>query len=73
MTLITHNARIAGPVPYGVSDGVQRNIPLGPCIVEQRGGTEAEIVWGARGQNSAALSVDAVVSARNNGYLVLID
>ena len=60
-------------MPYLVSDGSRRNIPLGPCLVEQGDGLLVDIVWGASGQKSAALPVEAMASAKNSGNLVLLD
>ena len=73
MTRSTHSARITGPVAGFQSDGKQRNIPLGPCLVERGDGPLVDIVWGASGQNSASLPVEALASAANSGHLVLLD
>ena len=60
-------------MPYLVSDGSRRNISLGPCLVEQGDGLLVDIVWGANGQKSAALPVEAMASAKDGGNLVLLD
>jgi hypothetical protein len=73
MTRTTHSARITGPVPYMVSEGRHRNIPLGPCLVEQGDGPLVDIIWGASGQNCAALPVEDMESAEGSGHLVLLD
>ncbi len=73
MTLITRSARITGPVPYRGTNGVQHNIPLGPCLVEQLDGRLIDIIWGASGQRSAALPVKEVEAAQDTGNLVLLD
>jgi hypothetical protein len=69
----THNARITGPVSYTAAGGTARTIPLGPCLVEQVDPQLVDIVWGARGQRSAALPLREVVAARDLGNLVLLD
>jgi len=73
MARTTHSARITGPVPYLVSEGRHRNIPLGPCLVEQGDGPLVDIIWGASGQNCAALPVEDMESAEGSGHLVLLD
>ncbi|MBC7707021.1 MAG: hypothetical protein H7274_24140 [Rhodoferax sp.] len=73
MTTTTHNARITGPVMYAKPDGKQSRIPLGPCLVEQMGEDTVDIIWGANGQSSAALPVQVVEAATEQGHLVLLD
>jgi hypothetical protein len=73
MTLTTHSARITGPVAYDSEHGDQRQIPLGPCLVELDDGPMADIVWGAAGENSAALSLGSLASAEGSGHLVMLD
>lgn len=73
MALTTRMARITGPVPYLAASGKQANIPLGPCLVEQGDGLSADIIWGAKGQNSAALPLQEVASAEVSGHLLLLD
>ena len=68
-----HNARITGPVTYARPDGKQSRIPLGPCLVEQMSVDTVDIIWGARGQSSAALPVQEVEAATQQGHLVLLD
>ena len=60
-------------MPYLVSEGRHRNIPLGPCLVEQGDGPLVDIIWGASGQNCAALPLAEVESAEGSGHLVLLD
>ena len=73
MALSTHSARITGPVRYVASSGRKLKIPLGPCLVEQGGGLWVDIVWGASGQNCAALPLPALESAEEGGHLILLD
>lgn len=73
MTLTTHMARITGPVAYLDTSGKQLTIPLGPCLVEQGEGERVDIIWGAKGQNSAALPSQELESAEHSGHLVLLD
>lgn len=73
MTITTHTARITGPVTYFAPNGRRVNIPLGPCVVERMDGPLTDIVWGTRGQISAALSSEAVQAAQDQGHLVLLD
>jgi len=73
MVITSHSARITGPVPYMATDGSVSNIPLGACLVEQVDGRSVDIVWGERGQISAALPLDEVEAAEGNGYLILLD
>jgi hypothetical protein len=71
--IVTHRARITGPVSYRAGNGRQQNIPMGPCLVESVYGRAIDIVWGAKGQSSAALPVEALEAAQNHGHLVLLD
>ena len=73
MIITTHTARITGPVAYFSANGRKVNIPLGPCMVEQMGGPLTDIVWGTRGQSSAALPSEDVQAAQDQGHLVLLD
>ena len=73
MALTTHMARITGRVPYLATSGKLLNIPLGPCLIEQRSGASVDIIWGAKGQNSAALPLQELKSAERAGHLVLLD
>ena len=73
MVISTHTARIIGPVRYVAKGGATHQIPLGPCLLEQADEKSIDIVWGARGQSSAALPVEEVEAARGNGNLVLLD
>jgi hypothetical protein len=73
MKISTHTARITGPVSYLAANGRRVNIPLGPCVVEHVEGALIDIVWGTRGQSSAALSTDEVKDAQEQGHLVFLD
>jgi hypothetical protein len=73
MAFTTHMARITGPVTYMAASGKQLNIPLGPCMVEQGGGALVDVIWGAKGQNSVAMPLQALESAESSGHLVLLD
>ncbi len=72
MAHTTRSARITGPVTYIGSAGHRDSIPLGPCLVEQSDGRVIDIVWGANGQKSAALSPEDMEEAENCGHLVLL-
>jgi hypothetical protein len=71
--IVTRRARITGPVPYLATDGKISNIPIGPCLVEQVDGRSIDIIWGARGQISAALPLLELQAAEDHGHLVLLD
>jgi len=71
--MILLNARITGPVRYKAEDGQSHDIPLGPCLVEQLDDRLIDVIWGAEGQRSAALPVEDVKSAREQGNLLLLD
>ena len=73
MTATTHSARITGHLPYAKAAGATGRIPLGPCLVEQISGSLVDIIWGANGQNCAALPVEEVQAAAKRGHLVLLD
>lgn len=73
MDITTHRARITGPVPYVAGSGRKQNIPMGPCLLESMGGRNVDIIWGVRGQSSAALSVEEIEAAKDLGHLVLLD
>ena len=73
MTSTTHSARVTGPFPYARSDGKTGNIPMGPCLIEQIDDRLVDIIWGANGQSSAALPVEDVKAAADEGNLVLLD
>lgn len=72
MDITTHRARITGPVTYLSGSGRKQNIPIGPCLVESRGGRSIEIIWGARGQSSVAMPIEAIEAAQDQGHLVLL-
>ncbi len=73
MTITTHSARITGPVSYAKPDGKPGRIPLGPCLVEQTGANQVDIIWGSQGQSCAVLPVKEVEAAAEQGHLVLLD
>jgi hypothetical protein len=73
MAITTHQARITGPVPYRAGGGRKQNIPIGPCLVESLDGRSIDIVWGTRGQSSAALPIEEIEAAQDHGHLVLLD
>jgi len=73
MARSTHSARITGPVAYLANDGKPLKIPLGPCLVEHGDGDLVDIIWGAKGQNCAALPVAELESAAERGHLLLLD
>ena len=73
MVITTHRARITGPIPYVAAGGKLSNIPIGPCLVEQIGGNSVDIIWGAKGQSSAALPMGEFEAAEDHGRLVLLD
>lgn len=72
MTHTTRNARITGAVSYQSADGDMHHIPLGPCLLQRHDSRLVDIVWGLHGQRSAALPVETVQSARQQGNLLLL-
>lgn len=73
MVITTHSARITGPVPYNAGSGHKGNIPLGPCLIERLDNQLIDIIWGSRGQSSAALPVKDIEAAQEHGNLILLD
>lgn len=73
MAHTTHSGRITGPVHYFGVEGREAVIPLGPCLVEQLNGRSVDIVWGESGDETAALSVEALEAAEDNGHLIVLD
>ena len=73
MTHTLHSARIIEPIRYTKGGGKIGTIPVGPCLIEQVDDRSFDIVWGARGQRSAALRVEDVKAAADVGSLVLLD
>jgi hypothetical protein len=73
MDMTTHRARVTGPIAYLAGSGRKQNIPIGPCLIESLGGHSIDIIWGARGQSSVALPVEAIQAAKDQGHLVLLD
>ena len=73
MDITTHCARITEPVAYRADNGPMQHIPIGPCLVEILDKPWIDIIWGANGQSSAALPLQAVETAQTHGHLVLLD
>jgi hypothetical protein len=73
MAHTTHSGRITGPVHYAGEGGDDAVIPLGPCLVEQVDGRSVDIFWGESGDERAALSLEALAAAEDNGHLVVLD
>ena len=73
MARTVHSARVTGPVTGVAAGGKPLKVPMGPCLVEQGDEREVEIIWGAQGQNCAALPVAELASAEESGRLVLLD
>lgn len=71
--MTTYRARITRPISYRTDAGRAQTIPIGPCLVQSIDGRSMDIVWGARGQSSVALTVDVIEAAEDNGNLVLLD
>jgi hypothetical protein len=72
MSITTHYGRITGPVEYTTAGGRTLKIPIGPCIVETADGRSFDISWGARGQSSTALPLQAFQIAQEQGFVVLL-
>jgi len=73
MAHTTHCGRITGPVNYPGAGGRQAFIPLGPCLVEQLDGRLVDIYWGETGDETAALTFEALESAEDHGHLIVLD
>ena len=73
MAHTTHSARITEPVRYLGVSGNENQIPLGPCLVEQFDGRLVDIYWGESGDESAALTYEALEAAEDSGHLVVLD
>ena len=73
MDTTTLRARITGPIFHRSHSGPDQNVPIGPCLVEIIDGQSIEIIWGASGQSSMALSIEEMRAAREHGNLVLLD
>lgn len=73
MTHTAHSGRITGPVHY-LGEGARDSlIPMGPCLVEQLDGRWVDIFWGESGDETAALSCEAIRVAEDSGNLVVLD
>ena len=73
MDVATHHARVTGQLTCRTRNGRTLNIPIGPCLVESLDGRSIDVVWGAKGQRSVALPIEAFESAHACGHLVLLD
>lgn len=73
MAHTTHSARITGPVHYLRTGGGDAAIPIGPCLVEQVDGRSVDIFWGDSGDETAALTFEALEAAEDRGHLVVLD
>ena len=73
MAHTTHSGRITGPVHYRGAGGGDAVIPLGPCLVEQVDGRSVDVFWGDSGDETAALSFEALEAAEDCGHLVVLD
>jgi hypothetical protein len=73
VVISTRCARIVGPVSYRSSAGHLETIPIGPCLVETLDGRSIDIIWGDRGQRCAAMALEAMAAAQDEGHLVLLD
>ncbi len=73
MTVITHNARITGPVTYVAGNGATVSIPPGPCVIEQIEGQLVDIIWGDDGAESARMPMKDMEAALLRGDLVWLD
>lgn len=67
------SGRIVGPVRYVQDGGKPANIPLGPCLLDPIDDQRVDVIWGARGQRSAVLSIQDLHAATSSGHLVLLD
>ncbi len=67
------NARIVEPLSYWSTGGKQLKIPVGPCLVEKMAGAQAEIIWGASGQNSTGMAQKDMDLAERSGSLLMLD
>lgn len=68
-----HRGRVVGPLPYRTRGGRAQHVPVGPCLVECCAAQATAIVWGDRGQHSAALPFGALDAAQDQGHLILLD
>ncbi|MEO8526675.1 MAG: hypothetical protein ABI460_18250 [Caldimonas sp.] len=63
----THHGASALP-----GEGSRRR-QLGPCLIEQLDGRSVDIWWGESGDETAALSFEALEAAEEQGHLVVHD
>lgn len=73
MTVITHSARVTGPIPYVSGSGAAVSIPPGPCVIEQLEGQLVDVIWGEEGTESAVLPSKDMEAAVLRGDLVWLD
>ena len=69
----THVARVLGPITFVGTNGRERVIPIGPCLVEELDGDMVDIVWGPAGEKSAVLPSTEAEAAERAGNLMLLD
>lgn len=72
MAHTTHCGRITGPVHYAGLGESKALIPLGPCMVEQHDRRSVDIFWGDNGDETAAMSFEALEAAEDSGHLVVL-
>lgn len=72
MAITIHCARITGHLSYMTESGMQRCIPIGPCLVELVDGRSIDIIWGAHAQSRAALATEEVAAAQLCGSLIVV-
>jgi hypothetical protein len=70
---VTCRARVTGVVIYKTRSGLQKAVPLGPCLIEPCAEQRINIIWGASAQYSAELAIADLLSAEAQGYVVLLD
>jgi hypothetical protein len=73
MNFPTRNARLLAPLQFQDPDGTAVQVPAGECLIEQVDDASVDVIWGAEGENSITVSLDAVKAAAEEGTLVLVD
>ncbi len=73
MAVMTHSARVAGPLQFRDAGGKKHTIPLGPCFVEEVDPDSVGIFWGPDGQRTATLTATEARAAAREGNLILLD